>query len=466
MHCLGQTWSEPVIVYNSGYNGNPDFTVDKKGTLHCVWSHRITDEYRKIYYSKSIDQGNTWTIPADISKNTDKWLDQPHIVADTNNHLHVVYDYDLMNLSQTRICYVTLEHTSWSQPVFLADDLPGSSYNRLVVDNQNKLYCFWYRGVIFYRCLEHGSWSTIIQPYSPPSGEKYGLVRVVVDNQNDLHCTGSHHYDGQTPYDDRVIYFTMTAGHWNDFMEISDNRSWWGSDLSLNAAGFPAFTWGQLRNDTTILQVGIYYSRLTADGLVDSVMLSTDATDPAISVDGNDNVHIVDNEKISKNRYFLVYYTRDEGNWSRCVLDSSKQGFIQIEMKAVKSRLFMMANRMDSVVSGLYPVSSIYFRKRDIPYSINEDRSNLSMKVYPNPFSDGVYIAFPSIPGSPETVTIRKNTGQVVFACQTGPDDADQTGFYWLGCDNSGHPLPAGVYFVTVQSGNHSNTRSVVLLRK
>jgi hypothetical protein len=369
-----------------------------------------------------------------------------------------------MNLSQTRICYVTLEHTSWSQPVFLADDLPGSSHNRLVVDNQNKLYCFWYRGVIFYRCLEHGSWSTIIQPYSPPSGEKYGLVRVVVDNQNDLHCTGSHHYDGQTPYDDRVIYFTMTAGHWNDFMEISDNRSWWGSDLSLNAAGFPAFTWGQLRNDTAMYQLGTYYSRLTPCGLTDSVMLARDATRPVILVDANDKVHIVDNENISKSKYALAYYYQENGNWNKSVLDSNAFPYVNHVLHQYKSKVYWLLNRLDADDVGVNPMSTLQMYTLDIPFYLAEDQMAQSIRLYPNPFTDIVCIEMKTRPVSPITVTVKNNIGQIVFEHSIGNTLTDKATLFWNGCDRSGHPLPAGVYFVTVQSGNHSNTRSVVYL--
>ena len=153
---FAQTWSDPVTVSDGGYNNRPDFTVDKSGTIHCVWSHKITTNFRKIFYAQSTDNGQTWSSPTDISRNTTLWMDGPHIVADSNNNLHVVYDYNIGDYSKTRICYIKFDGNTWSQPVFLADDMPGADYNLLAVDHNNKVYCFWHYGNIVYRVLENG----------------------------------------------------------------------------------------------------------------------------------------------------------------------------------------------------------------------------------------------------------------------------------------------------------------------
>jgi hypothetical protein len=44
-----QEWSAPVKISQGGYNDDPDFCIDHDGTIHCVWTHRITDRFYKIF---------------------------------------------------------------------------------------------------------------------------------------------------------------------------------------------------------------------------------------------------------------------------------------------------------------------------------------------------------------------------------------------------------------------------------
>ena len=86
-----QTWTNPVNISPNmpGLDNQPDLCIDKSGTLHGVFTHKLESNWRKIYYSKSTDDGQTWTTPEDISLNPDISLMNPHIVSDTSNILYV-----------------------------------------------------------------------------------------------------------------------------------------------------------------------------------------------------------------------------------------------------------------------------------------------------------------------------------------------------------------------------------------
>jgi hypothetical protein len=85
---FAQTWSDPINISSlPGLDNQPDLCIDNNGILHCVFTHKIASNWRKIYYTKSTDDGITWTTPEDISLNPDTSLMNPHIVADTNNIL-------------------------------------------------------------------------------------------------------------------------------------------------------------------------------------------------------------------------------------------------------------------------------------------------------------------------------------------------------------------------------------------
>lgn len=144
---LTQTWSEPVTIFSGGLNRFPDITIDKHGVMHCVWAHKLQTNFYKIYYSKSTDNGLTWSVAQDISQNNSLWMYNPQIVADSNNILYVSYDYNTGAPNNTLILIKKYDGIQWSDSDTISVGLPGSMDSRLLVDNNNKLYCFWFNGI-------------------------------------------------------------------------------------------------------------------------------------------------------------------------------------------------------------------------------------------------------------------------------------------------------------------------------
>jgi hypothetical protein len=88
LHCgawqlYAQEWTEPVNVSNgSSFIYYPDMVIDSDGIIHVVWCHVYATNFTKLFYSFSIDDGETWTQPTDILQNTSIRMDQPHIEID------------------------------------------------------------------------------------------------------------------------------------------------------------------------------------------------------------------------------------------------------------------------------------------------------------------------------------------------------------------------------------------------
>jgi len=90
-----QQWIDPVVISSTdGYNMSPDIIVDSDGIIHVVWSYKVDDNYWKIFYSYSNDDGSTWSVAYDLLQNTHLWMSQPHIACDSENNLFVTYDYN------------------------------------------------------------------------------------------------------------------------------------------------------------------------------------------------------------------------------------------------------------------------------------------------------------------------------------------------------------------------------------
>ncbi|MFP4471447.1 MAG: T9SS type A sorting domain-containing protein [Bacteroidales bacterium] len=142
LNLSGQSWTEPVNISPNlpGLDNQPDLCIDKNGTLHCVFTHKLDNNWRKIYYSKSTDDGLTWTTPEDISLNPDTSLMNPHIVADTNNNLYVSYDYNTGNPAMTVIYLTTYNGNQWNDPFVVSEGLYNSHRNLLVIDNNSRVY--------------------------------------------------------------------------------------------------------------------------------------------------------------------------------------------------------------------------------------------------------------------------------------------------------------------------------------
>jgi hypothetical protein len=78
---------------------------------------------------------------------------------------------------------------------------------------------------------------------------------------------------------------------------------------------------------------------------------------------------------------------------------------------------------------------------------------NMSMKVYPNPFSSAVKIEVAGAASELHELKIYNLRGQLVHKLSGAA--ADETGlrsYDWNGCDSQGHKLPSGIYFIRYEN--------------
>ena len=458
-----QEWSEPINITNlGGYSMDPDMVIDHNGMIHVVWSYRINDWYRKIMYIYSEDDGNTWTAPLDLLQNTDLWMSQPHIACDSKNHLYVTYDY-ATGTADKLVYMVVYDGNQWSDPILVSEGMPGSHYNYVIIDHNDRVYVFWdYSSTSdnYYKYFENNNWSPPYCPY-PGNEEFYALMEAEVSESNSLHWIGAS--AGIWYFMERLQYFyyDYTSNEWQEpQMPIQDTITV-GIDIALNNSELPecAFRTYPSPDDKTkyIRYEGKYWSDPELVAGVDGTQKYQQ-----IAVDQNNDVHIVEQQKTVEG-YGLVHYKKKDDKWVGQFIDSCYiVNFPKLIFKT--NKLYCVYSKTWVVEKEFF--ADIFFTKYDIITNINQEtRQTTELKIYPNPGSDNIYIEFENDKDQHIDLSVFDISGKHI---KTLISEVKPQGVYrqlWNGTDKKGKEVSPGSYLVRLKSGRKSVTRAMEVLK-
>ncbi len=462
-----QEWTEPVNISPNmpGLNNQPDLCIDKNGTLHCVFTHKLNNNWRKIYYSRSTDDGLIWTTPEDISLNEDTSLMNPHIVSDTNNKLYVTYDYNTGNPSQTMIYFKTFDENLWSEAFIVSEGLFNSDHNQLIIDNNDRLYCFWYRGgESLYRYYEDGVWSDVIIPYPD---EYYWIIGpIVVDNDDNLNCIGAYLEEGQTITEIKVINFKYLASEnfWTDKTIIS-NETYIGSnnwDIDIDNSLLPHVGYRQKTSNTGQYSDSTMYTFNNGIYWTEPELVVNDPYEQRIVIDPYNRVHIIDREK-TETGYKLVHYQNYGGFWQGYIIDTANFFIVLYSLEKNNQQLYLAYYR--SVEEG---EGDICFSSYDIITGM-DDKEKLTLvnnlSIYPNPFKTQTTIEYNTNKALLLNISIFNLNGKLI---KTLKNEYIKSGDYrtmWNGKGNNGNEVDVGIYLVRMQAGRRIITKAVEYIK-
>jgi hypothetical protein len=254
------------------------------------------------------------------------------------------------------------------------------------MDNDDKLYCFWnhvyQNGTTFYRILENGIWGEIKIPYN--NNDNVFIMKGVVDSSNNIYCTGSHHFEGQNAYDLRAISFNFINEVWTDYIQLSNNTTWGGNDISLSESNNPAIVWGQRINDSTLPNDGTLVSIFNGENWSVPELIAENADEQAITYDKNKKLHIIDNEKFD-NGYKLTHFQLVNNEWIGEIIEDDTFGNYYNKLISFNSFIYLISVKVNST----YPIysSSIVLRKLEITTNIENNNTlyQIIFTIYPNP---------------------------------------------------------------------------------
>lgn len=455
-----QTWTDPINISPNmpGLDNQPDLCIDKNGTLHCVFTHKLESNWRKIYYSKSTDDGATWTTPEDISLNPDTSLMNPHIIADTNNILYVTYDYNTGNPAMTLIYLKTFDGNQWSEPFVVSEGMFNSDHNYLYIDNNNRIYVFWFyiNQLMYYRYFENNTWSDIICPY--PGDHKWGLLSAVIDDNNNIHCIGSYSDPGPPVIPQSKIYFKYEYlnNYWSDYITISVNVSGGGSDIHVDQQNNPHIAWRQKTIDTGPFNDSTMYTFFNGSNWSEPELVVNDPYDQKIAIDPYNRVHIIDREKLETG-HKLLHYQKYGNIW---------QGFIIDESDIVVNNPAIIENNNVLYITYYECYSDndckIKFTRNYLTTGkYSEQQFCNKIRVYPNPFKTETTIEFEIGQRQQIDISIYDLNGKHIKTIDNKEFPPGTYKYKWTSTDKNGKEVKSGLYLVRLQTGRRVITKPV-----
>jgi hypothetical protein len=469
----GQQWTEPVNISNlGGYSMEPDMIIDHKGVIHVVWRYRITGYHWLILYSYSEDDGLTWTEPLDLLQNTDLWMLQPHIACDSKNNLYVTYTHNGFEWPPEGrlIKMLTYDGQQWSKPFIISKEMPGSHYNQLYIDYNDRVIVGWdleTTGDNYFRFFENNFWTDAFCPY-PGGTEIYGFVEAAVDKDNSLHWIGAsmgYAYPGQERL--QYFYYNNYQNSWYPpFMPVKDTIGV-GQDIALSNNKIPQSAYRKK-------------SKVSVDAIWDSTMLIKKEGDlwgqpilisgtgkrqegQQIVVDQNNEVHIVETEfyASSVSETQLVHYSKNGNNWQEQVVDSSNHMCHFPKLIFNRNTLYVVYYK-----SEVSAIGDLRFSKYDIITNIKEEaKQTPELKIYPNPGSGIISIEFENSSRQLVDLSVYDINGKLVSVLAHKMLPPGMQRFVWEAHSTNGQKVKPGTYLVKLTAGDNTATQVVEIVK-
>jgi len=421
-------------------------------------------------YTKSEDDGLTWTEPLDLLQNTDLWMLQPHIACDSKNKLYVTYTHDGNSWTPEGrlIKMLTYDGHQWSEPIVVSEGMPGSHYNKVVVDFKDNVYVFWgyYSLAMYYRFRESGNWSEIYCPYCD-SADTFTFTDGHAISCNLMHWAGTSMSSAY--YGERSQYYeySTSSKQWKNPEIISNDTIVINIDLALNNAEMPETVYrkkstiavGETTDSTmhTIKEGNLWGNPKLVSG-TDKRQVGQQ-----IAIDQNNDVHVAEieyyNSSISEGK--LIHYSKSGKDWISHAIDSANHMINFPKMVFSRSNLYVVYYKGEEVNFG-----DIWVSKYDIITNIKEEvRQTPELKIYPNPSHGDINIEFKNNKKQHINLSVTDMTGKHIV---TLINEIKPPGVYrqlWKVTGKYRKENAPHLYLVRLQSGWNTVTRTVEIIR-
>ena len=466
-----QQWTEPINISNlGGYSMNIDMAIDHANKIHVVWDQKITSSHWLIMYTCSEDDGLTWSEPLDLLRNTDLWMLQPHIACDSKNNLYVTYTHNGLEWPPEGrlIKMLTYDGQTWSEPFIVSKEMPGSHYNKVVVDFKDNVYVFWgyYSSAMYYRFRNNGNWSEIYCPYCD-SADIFAFTDGHALSYNLIHWVGTSmsfaYYGERSQY----YEYSTSSNQWTNPEIISSDTIVVDIDLALNNAETPVSAYRKkstisvgVTSDSTMhtKKEGYFWSSPDLVSGTDKRQIGQQ-----IAIDQNNDEHVVEIEyyNSSPSEGKLIHYSKSGKDWICSAIDSAIHMINYPKMIFSSSNLYVFYYKEEEVNN-----KGIWFSKYDIITNIKEEaKQTPELKIYPNPGSGIISIQFENSSRQLVDLSVYDFNGKLVSVLAHRMLPPGMQRFVWYANSTTGQKVKPGTYLVKLTKGDSSATQVVEIVK-
>ena len=467
---FSQEWMAPVNVSNmpNHLNQAADLVIDHSGVLHVVWTMRMSSSWWKIMYSNSDDDGLTWSEPLDLLQNIDLWMASPKIACDSKDYLYVTYTYNKMNIPEMMVKMVVFDGHEWSDPILVSEGMPGSDYNKVVVDNNDRVFVFWYlySYYTYYRILDGNLWSEFYCPFCD-STDIYLVSEHTKGISNDNFIKWSGVSASVNYFGERAQYYELniSSNVWEYPELISNDTMNVHIDISRNSNNIPVCVYRKISeinytaSDSTkyVQKEGNYWGN-------PELVAGTKRTqvNQKIAIDQNNDKHIVEAE-FNNNSTHLMHYRTSKNLWFGSIIDSSTNFCNPTKLLFHQDKLYLVYFK-DSIPGT--PDDDIFFTKYDIVTGKTEQPGSLAeLKIYPNPASGSISIEFENKNEQEIELSVYDITGRHIITLINKNIPPGVKQILWNGKDKNGKEVKSGSYLVRLSYGRDFVSQTVEIVR-
>jgi len=231
-------WDDPIRLSDpTTMSYNPTLAVDKSGQVHVFWSQDMgtaPGHSDSIFYSRF--EGDDWTQPLDVlvSNVGMDWAEFPDAAVSSDGTLHLVWnsggqDAHVMYANGPACCAENV--TMWSKPVSL--NLPILDDPNIVVDSNDQLHIayaiFDQKNIVYQNSNDGGL--TFSDPLPIPNGanrpDEYAIYpRMAVDDLGRIHLVWT-----MQPWPGRSVMYSRS----------DDNGKTWLSPITIDSQDRPGY---------------------------------------------------------------------------------------------------------------------------------------------------------------------------------------------------------------------------------